>query len=110
VAANLLLDTRHRVYHTRKIERARRAQSDSLGDYEPPVEITPDDSHLAQVRALVEGEDDAGLDESDLAILLGTRIYEEDLRVVAKRLGLSYEAARKRRQRVEQKLRRRWSE
>ena len=66
-----------------------------------------DDQLRVLARALIEREG-VELAEEAYSILIGTRVYGEDLRDVSLRLGISYEAARKRRQRIEEKLRHKW--
>ena len=109
IAANLLLDTRHRVLIDLQTEISLQGRFDSLRCHDP--EDRPDERHPRwdHAKLLIDGEDTNGLNATDLAILLGTRVYGENLKDIAHRLGLSYEAVRKRRQRIEQLIRKRWS-
>ncbi len=109
VAANLLLDTRHRVVKARRDEASLQRQFETLERQDSGDE--PETRHPAwdRARTLIDKEDTAGLKDADLTILLGSRVYGLDLKEIAERLGISYEAARKRRQRIERMLRDRWS-
>ena len=55
----------------------------------------------AEIRRLNARHEAGSLSEQDLWLLIGTRIYGKSLRTCAECLGLSYEAAKKRRQRAE---------
>ena len=110
IAANLLFDTRHRVQKILKAEVLLQSRLDSL-KYDDPDDVL-DEHHPQwdQARSMIEGVDTNGLNATDLAVLLGSRVYGENLKDIAHRLGLTYEAVRKRRQRIERSLRKRWSD
>jgi len=110
IAANLLLDTRHRVQKSLKTETSLQSQLDSL-KYDDPEDVL-DEHHTQwdQARSMIEGVDTNGLNATDLAVLLGSRVYGENLKDIAHQLGLTYEAVRKRRQRIERSLKERWSD
>ena len=107
VAANLMMDTRNHLRRLWRSDSTREASLDEVDEAELAVQPQFDDQLQAQARALIEGEG-ADITEEDNSILIGTRVYGEDLRDVARRLGITYEAARKRRQRIEEKLRQKW--
>jgi len=108
VAANLLLDTRHRVFRSHQIEIALASVIEPLEDNEAPIEPRFDDPVYMSAQRLIEGENDEGINHRDIALILGSRVYDRDLQDLAEELGLSYDAARKRRQRAEKVIRTRW--
>lgn len=108
VAANLLLDTRHRVFRSHQIENALASVIEPLEDHEAPIEPRFDDPVYMSAQRLIEGENDEGINHRDIALILGSRVYERDIQDLAEELGLSYDAARKRRQRAEKVIRTRW--
>lgn len=107
VAANLMMDTRQHLHRLWQPDLTNMESLEEVDEEDLAVEPQFDDPLQAQARALIEGED-ADFTEDDHSILIGTRVYGEDLRDVAHRLGISYDAARKRRQRIEEKLRQKW--
>jgi len=110
VAANLLLDTRHKVMQNQRIEAELQRRFETLDHHDPADESEAKHPAWNKAMNLINKEDTEGLNDDDLSILLGSRVYGIDLKKIAGRLGISYEAVRKRRQRIERMLRDRWSQ
>jgi len=108
VAVNLLLDTRHRVFGGRITEMSRSSMIDELEENVASIEARFDDPLYQNAHRLIEGESLVGVDDRDIALVVASRVYAQDLHDLAKESGLSYEAVRKRRQRAEKVIKERW--
>ena len=108
VASNLIMDTQHKVFRSRQAEVDRLSRLEPLDNHEFTNEPGFDDPSYINAHRLIDGEEITGFAEADMALVIGTRVYDEDMHDVADRLGISYEAVRKRRQRVEKKIRQQW--
>ena len=107
VAANLLLDTRHSLMVARKSNHiyVSQVEPEELEDESQTSDLHP---FWERANLLISGDDPSGLSEVDAILILGSRVYGEKLKDVAKRLRISYGAARKRRNRAERKLKEYW--
>jgi len=108
VAANLIMDTQHKVLRSQQAEADRLSRLEPLDNHEFTNEPGFDDPFYINAHRLIDGEEITGFAEADIALVIGTRVYDEDMHDVADRLGISYEAARKRRQRIEKTIRQQW--
>jgi len=108
VAANLLLDTRHSLMDARKTENIYHSMMESNEEFEYECQTTEMHPCWERASSLISGSDPSGLSEVDTTLILGSRVYGEKLKDVANRLGISYGAARTRRNRAERKLREYW--
>lgn len=108
VAANLLLDTHHRIRIILGTQQEWRSRIEPIEGREMKAdeEETIIDSRFAS--AFLEGEDDAGLNTIDLDLVISSRVYGESMKSLAKRLGLDYHNALKRRNRAEKHIRNYW--
>jgi len=66
--------------------------------------------HLDDIRAFMQGEDNAGLTEMDRDIVTSSRVYDESMHEIAERWGLENSTAYQRRYRAEKRLNKRWGE
>ena len=108
VSANLLYETRHRIRDEQRIEYFWQNNIESMGDRDwEAVEDAPS-SCFRLASALIEGSDEAGLNEVDKDLVISSRIYGESMKSLAGRLGLDYHNALKRRYRAEKHLRDYW--
>jgi len=108
VAANLIRDTEHKAFQSQRAEVDRLLRQEPLDNQELASEPSFVNPLFIKANRLIDGEEVTGFGEVDIAIVIGTRVYDEDMHDVADRLGISYEAARKRRQRTEKKIRQDW--
>jgi len=63
-------------------------------------------AHEREINRLREHRDAARITEADFLLLVGTRLYGETVAEYARRMGLNYQVAKKRRQRAEAAIRR----
>jgi len=102
IAANLLLDTLNGVCRWARVE-SRTTQRAAGLDSEDSADISP---RIALAEAVARRV----IDDLDAALIAASRVAGLPLRAAADLVGLSYEAAKKRRQRAEAALRIWWSE
>lgn len=112
IAQKVLNDTLHRLYEAYKRQWVQAATECPTDPWEiPESENGVEKSVLAEIE--VQSEMKAAINsyrryrnrnrisETDFCLLVGTRIYGKSLAESARELGISYEAAKKRRQRAE---------
>jgi len=110
VAQNLLFDTLRGFLQEQRQER--RWQNMESTDSNTIQEILSEEKplHLDDIRAFMQGEDNAGLTEMDRDIVTSSRVYDESMHEIAERWGLENSTAYQRRYRAEKRLNKRWGE
>ena len=108
VAANLLFDTYRRIRNFTQAEQDWRRRIELAEGLELKTDDTEPSPDFRFASALIEGEKNAGLNKIDLDLIISSRVYGESMKSLAKRLGLDYHNALKRRYRAEKHLRIYW--
>ena len=108
VAANLLFDTRHRNKNFTKTQQDWMHRIEPIEGRELKTDEEEPSRDFQLASALLEGDDDAGLNIIDLDLVISSRVYGESMKSLAERLGLDYHNALKRRNRAEKHLRSYW--
>ena len=108
VATNILFDTRHRIRDKQKVENFWQNIIEPIGDHDWETEEDEPSSYSQLASALIEGTDEAGLNEVDMDLVISSRVYDESMKSIAKRLGLDYHNALKRRYRAEKRIESHW--
>ena len=108
VATNILFDTRHRVRDKQKVENFWQNIIEPIGDRDWETEEDELSPYFQLASALIEGTDDAGLNKIDLDLVISSRVYGKSMKSIAKRLGLDYHNALKRRYRAEKHIKSHW--
>jgi hypothetical protein len=108
VAANLLFDTYHRIKDLKENQQDWMRRIEPVEGHELKTNEEELSSDFRLASALLQGEDDAGLNKIDLDLVISSRVYGEPMKSLAQRLGLNYHNALKRRSRAEDNLRRYW--
>ena len=102
-------DTVHRLHDEYQREWYRQAVSEDLdlvSGLREPRPFDPQAAFEAEIKHLRRYMDEGRISDTDFLIIAGTRVYGYSLTEAAQRLGLNYEAAKKRRQRAECAIRR----
>ena len=108
VSANLLFDTRHRIIAEKKSERTRQYITERIEDCDLGVAEDEQSPYYKLASSLIEGAEDAGLNRVDRDLVISSRVYNESMKMLAKRWGLKYRTALQKRYRAEKVIRKHW--
>jgi hypothetical protein len=108
VSANLLYETQHRFKGEIISGHFWEKTTERLEDYNL-FSIENESSRYRELAAaLIEGIDDAGLDKTELDLVISSRVYGESMKMLARKWDMKYRSALQKRLRAEKSLRKYW--